>query len=54
MNLGASYEADWNDKVLTVRARVNNLTGKDYWLGGGDAIVIAPPRTLIMSFEVRL
>ncbi|MBL8265768.1 TonB-dependent siderophore receptor [Steroidobacter sp.] len=54
LNLGASYDAAWNDKALTLRARVNNLTGKDYWLGGGDAIVVAPPRTLIVSVEVRL
>ncbi|MBL8267208.1 TonB-dependent receptor [Steroidobacter sp.] len=54
LDLGARYALELSEKTLTFRARVDNVTGKDYWSSvGGSAgsnyLVLGSPRTFVVS-----
>jgi len=57
LDLGARYLMQVNGKLLTLRARVENATNRDYWSSvGGDGasgyLVLGAPRTLTVSATV--
>ena len=59
LDLGARYAFAVADKLLTVRANVENVTNKDYWSSvggepGADYLVLAAPRTFLLSMSVDL
>lgn len=59
IDLGARYSFAAGDKLLTVRANVENVADKDYWASvggepGADYLVLAPPRTFLLSMSVDL
>jgi iron complex outermembrane receptor protein len=59
LDLGGRYSFAVGDKLLTVRANVENATNKDYWSSvggepGADYLVLAAPRTFLLSMSVDL
>src|SRR5690606_21562780 len=57
LDLGARYGMKIQDRDVTLRARLDNITGRDYWAStGGDAnencLVLGAPRTLSLSATV--
>ena len=59
LDLGGRYSCAVGDKLLTVRANVENVTNKDYWSSvggepGADYLVLAAPRTFLLSMSVDL
>jgi iron complex outermembrane receptor protein len=57
LDLGARYATSVLDRDLTLRARVDNVTGRDYWASvGGSAganyLVLGSPRTFTLSVSV--
>jgi iron complex outermembrane receptor protein len=59
VDLGARYSLPVADKLLTVRANVENVANKDYWSSVGGApgdnyLVLAAPRTFLLSLSVDL
>jgi len=59
LDLGGRYSFGVGDRLLTVRANVENVTNKNYWssVGGepGPTIfVLATPRTFLLSMSVDL
>jgi iron complex outermembrane recepter protein len=59
VDLGARYSFAVADKLLTVRANVENVTDKGYWASvggepGADYLVLATPRTFLLSMSVDL
>ncbi len=56
-DLGARYRMTIEDRDVTLRARLDNVTGRDYWASvGGVAnynyLVLGAPRTLSLSATV--
>lgn len=54
LDLGARYSLAWADKNLTVRARVDNVTDRNYWASVGGSfdanyMVLGGPRTFVLS-----
>ncbi|MEQ4619598.1 MAG: TonB-dependent receptor [Corticimicrobacter sp.] len=54
LDLGASYMMDIGDRLLTLRARLENATGLDYWssVGGypnNGYLVLGAPRTFMLN-----
>ncbi|NML60101.1 TonB-dependent receptor [Massilia sp. RP-1-19] len=54
LDLGASYATRIADRAVTLRARVDNATGKDYWASAGGFpgsgyLVQGAPRTVAVS-----
>jgi len=57
LDIGARYALPIADKLVTVRANVDNVTDKDYWASAGGApganyLVLAAPRTFVLSLSV--
>ncbi|MBZ2209337.1 TonB-dependent receptor [Massilia soli] len=57
LDLGASYAMRIADRAVTLRARVDNATGKDYWASAGGFpgsgyLVQGAPRTVVVSASV--
>jgi len=57
LDLGARYRMTIEDRDVTLRARLDNVTGRDYWASvGGFAnenyLVLGAPRTLSLSATV--
>lgn len=57
--LGARYAFPVADRLLTVRANVDNVTDKSYWGSAGgepgaNYLVLAAPRTFVLSLSVDL
>ena len=57
LDLGASYATRIADRAVTLRARVDNATGKDYWASAGGFpgsgyLVQGAPRTVVVSASV--
>ena len=57
LDLGASYATRIADRAVTLRARVDNATGKDYWASAGGYpgsgyLVQGAPRTVVVSASV--
>lgn len=54
LDLGARYELELAEKNVTVRARVDNVTDKNYWASvggsfGANYLVLGGPRTFTLS-----
>lgn len=54
LDVGARYTHSWGEKSLTVRARVDNVTDRDYWASvggsfGSNYMVLGGPRTFVLS-----
>jgi iron complex outermembrane receptor protein len=53
LDLGARYLTKINGKAVTLRAAVNNVMDKAYWMSGGrNFFVAAEPRTFRLSATV--
>ena len=57
LDLGATYNTRFFDRDLTLRARVDNVTDKNYWASAGGYpgagyLVLAAPRTVAVSAAV--
>ena len=57
VDVGARYLLDVQDRLVTLRARIDNLTDRDYWASVGgypDAgyLSIGAPRTFVLSASV--
>ena len=54
LDLGASYHTRFMERDLTLRARVDNVTDKNYWASAGgypgsSYLVLAAPRSVVVS-----
>lgn len=54
LDMGARYALSFADKVITVRARIDNVTDRDYWASVGGSydanyLVLGGPRTFTLS-----
>ncbi len=57
LDLGARYGMKVQDRDVTLRARLDNATGRDYWAStggypGSNYLVLGAPRTLSVSATV--
>ena len=57
-DLGARYVTTVNEQAVTLRARIDNVTGKDYWASAGGYpgsgyLVLGAPRTFMLSATVN-
>ncbi|MDY0960997.1 MULTISPECIES: TonB-dependent receptor [Massilia] len=57
LDLGATYNTRFMDRDLTLRARVDNVTDKNYWASAGGYpgagyLVLAAPRSVVLSATV--
>ena len=57
LDIGASWATRWMDRDVTLRARVDNITDKNYWASAGGYpnygyLVAGAPRTLAVSATV--
>lgn len=57
LDLGARYEIRWDRRDITVRARVDNVTDKNYWASvggsfGANYLVLGTPRTFLVSVSL--
>jgi len=58
LDLGARYGMKIQDRDVTLRARLDNITGRDYWASTGgyaneNYLVLGAPRTLSLSATVN-
>lgn len=54
VDLGVRYESAWQNRALTLRARVQNATDTEHWASvggfpGANYLVLGAPRTLMLS-----
>jgi iron complex outermembrane receptor protein len=49
VDIGARYATSINGQPVTIRANIENLFDKDYWLTTGTFVTVASPRTYIVS-----
>jgi len=59
VDVGGRYAFAVGDKLMTVRANIENLTNKSYWSSvggapGADYLILAAPRTFLLSLSVDL
>jgi len=59
LDLGVRWLTELNGKLVTLRARVDNVTNADYWASAGGYpgqgyLVLAAPRTFLVSLQVDL
>jgi iron complex outermembrane receptor protein len=57
LDIGARYLTEFNGKLLTLRARIDNLANKNYWASAGGYpgtgyLVLGAPRTFVLSASV--
>ncbi|MEG2029355.1 MAG: TonB-dependent siderophore receptor [Janthinobacterium sp.] len=57
LDLGARYTASIAERAVTLRARLDNVTDKNYWASAGGAsnagyLVLGAPRTVVVSASV--
>lgn len=57
VDLGVRYLTTFGDRTLTLRARVDNVAGRDYWASSGgypgaNYLVLGAPRTLALTATV--
>jgi iron complex outermembrane receptor protein len=58
LDLGARYLTTIANKLVTWRARVDNVTDKNYWASAGGYpgqayLVLGAPRTFVLSASVE-
>lgn len=54
LDVGGRYQIKWDEREVTVRARVDNVTDENYWASvggsfGANYLVLGGPRTFIVS-----
>lgn len=49
IDIGARYATSFNGRPVTIRANIENLFDKRYWLTSGSFVTVASPRTYIVS-----
>ncbi len=54
LDVGARYAFNWNQREVTLRARVDNVTDENYWASvggsfGANYLVLGGPRTFVVS-----
>ena len=49
VDIGARYATSFNGRPVTIRANIENLFDKNYWLTTGTFVTVASPRTYILS-----
>ena len=59
LDLGAGYTTRFADRAVTLRARIDNATGKNYWASAGGYpgagyLVLGAPRSLVLSASIDL
>ena len=59
LDLGASYATRFADRALTLRARIDNASGKNYWASAGGYpgagyLVLGAPRSVMLSASIDL
>jgi len=52
VDVGARYRTIVSGKPVVLRANVENLTDKNYWLTAGTYVTVGSPRTLVLSASV--
>jgi iron complex outermembrane receptor protein len=57
LDVGARYTTRFTDKELTVRARIDNVTDKNYWASAGGSynanyLVLGAPRTFALTMSI--
>ena len=57
LDIGANYLARFMDRDLTLRARIDNVTDKNYWASAGGYpgfgyLVQGAPRTVVVSATI--
>lgn len=57
LDVGARYLTEWQGRVVTFRANVDNLTDRDYWASVGGYpnngyLVLGTPRTITVSASI--
>ena len=57
LDVGARYMTEVQGKLVTLRARIDNLTNRNYWASvggypGSGYLVVGAPRTLSLSVSV--
>jgi iron complex outermembrane receptor protein len=57
-DIGARYMTAWQDHLVTLRARIENLTNRDYWASVGGAanggyLVLGAPRTFMLTGTIE-
>ena len=53
LDLGASYDTEWNNNEVRLRVLVENLADKNFYYGFSNGFQLAAPRTLNASVLVR-
>ncbi|ARP85167.1 TonB-dependent receptor [Bordetella genomosp. 9] len=51
-DVGARYMTEVMGKSVILRANIENLFGKDYWLVSGSYVTPAAPRTVLLSAQI--
>lgn len=51
-DIGAQYRTTLGNKLMVLRANIENLTDENYWLFSGTFATVAAPRTFILSASV--
>lgn len=59
LDLGAAYATRIADRAVTLRARIDNATGKNYWASAGGYpgagyLVLGAPRSVVLSASIDL
>jgi iron complex outermembrane receptor protein len=54
LDVGARYSIKWDEREVTLRARVDNVTDENYWASvggsfGANYLVLGGPRTFVLS-----
>lgn len=57
LDMGVRYATEWSGRLVTLRARVDNATDRNYWASAGGYpgsgyLVVAAPRTFTLSASV--
>ena len=57
-SLGARYMTAWQDHLVTLRARIENVADRDYWASVGGAansgyLVLGAPRTFMLTGTIE-
>ncbi|WP_293780132.1 TonB-dependent receptor [uncultured Oxalicibacterium sp.] len=51
-DIGARYRTAINGKPIVLRANIENLLDKNYWLTTGTYVTVGSPRTLVLSASI--
>ena len=52
LDIGARYITKAAGKPVVLRANLENVLDKDYWLQSGTFLTVAAPRTLLLSATI--